>query len=1060
VPRAAALRGLPTPPRPSSPPTPLTSLVGRGRELDDLELLLASRRLVTLTGPGGAGKTRLALEIARRSSGVVAWAELAPIADPSLIAHQVLTALGGRSGGQSLAIESVIELLGADRCLLVLDNCEHLIEACALFARAILHGCPTTSILATSREGLGVAGEHIWPVPPLSLPEPEARRVGGVPGTSEAVALFVERARAVAPRFELDDRNAAAVAEICRRVDGLPLALELAAARVRALTPEEIARRIAASFKLLASGDRAVDPRHRTLDAAIDWSFELLDDPERLLLVRLSVFAGGFSIEAVERVCAGDGLERERVLDLLIALVDKSLVLAPGMVNTIPSLAMPPAERPRTGAGSPGVVCTTPGSLGAFGAADGASPVRYTDGLPEPFGGECRYRLLESVRHYGAERLEPAAAAALRERHARVFLELAEAAEPHIFGGAAHETWMRRLEAELANLRAAIEWGLEDPERVEVALRLGASLHWFWFARGRLREGNRVLARALATSAGADQKARAHASIALGQVAIWQGDHEAVRPAMEEGVSLLGDASGDDFWRAYARCGLGIARTMDGEMAGTLSLIDEAVATARRFDRTVLLPFALYWRARVLGAIGELRRGIEDAEEGVVVSRRIGHRPGVAHCLDVGGSLLLASGDAQRAAERLGESFAIHRDNGDLWGLSRVLESLARLALRQDRPQHAIVFHAAAERIRQSIGSPVVAAERVVVDAAIAVCRDRLGVAELERTWSTGSGLDLTELAAVVAESAALATPGAAVASEAGTSGRVERPPRPPAEAARPAPVPAQPPESSRVLEIRALGAGEAWLEGAVVQGLWGRPKELLVLLAWHSDGLRREDVGLALWPDAAPEKLRNLFHVTLHRLRKCMGARDWVVREGERYRLSGAISWELDARRFETAATAALRDLRKGVGIAGAAPLPGDSPRPGLDDATVLSDALALYRGDFLEGESAGEWHYDVKERLRELWLEATRELARTLVERGRDGEAAAAFRSLLARDPVDEEASRALMACALRRGERGEALREYRRLERALRDELGVEPGPEVAALYKQVRRGGGAA
>jgi DNA-binding SARP family transcriptional activator len=560
-------------------------------------------------------------------------------------------------------------------------------------------------------------------------------------------------------------------------------------------------------------------------------------------------------------------------------------------------------------------------------------------------------------------------------------------------------------------------------------------------------------------------------------------------------VSLLGDAPGDDFWRAYANCGLGIARTMDGDMAGTLPLIDQAVATARRFEGTVLLPFALYWRAHVRGAVGDFRRGIEDAEEGVAVSRRLGHRAGMAHCLDIAGSLLLADGDCKRSAERLAESFAIHRDHGDLWGLSRVLESLARLALRQERPDRALVFHAAAERIRQSIGSPLVAAERAVVDAAIATCRDLLGDTAFERSWSLGSGLDLSELAEVVADHASLsaeasavaqgavaggvatggAAAGGAVASRAvdgravviggATEGTaVATSPAAAAGASR-APAPASAPprhKSPPMLEIRALGAAEARLEGASVEGLWGRPKELLVLLAWHADGLRREDVGLALWPDAAPEKLRNLFHVTLHRLRKCMGARDWVVREGERYRLSGAIPWELDARRFETAATAALRDLRKGGGVAGAAPHPGDSPRHsvGIDGAPVLSDALALYRGDFLEGESAGEWHYDIKERLRELWLEATRELARTLVERGRDGEAAAAFRSLLARDPVDEEASRALMACALRRGERGEALREYRRLERALRDELGVEPGPEVAAIYRQARRGGGAA
>jgi DNA-binding SARP family transcriptional activator len=248
-------------------------------------------------------------------------------------------------------------------------------------------------------------------------------------------------------------------------------------------------------------------------------------------------------------------------------------------------------------------------------------------------------------------------------------------------------------------------------------------------------------------------------------------------------------------------------------------------------------------------------------------------------------------------------------------------------------------------------------------------------------------------------------------------------------------------PADEPILDIRALGATEVRIEGQPVEGLWGRPKELLVLLAWHPDGLRREDVGLSLWPEASPDKLRNLFHVTLHRLRKSLGKSDWIVRDGERYLLTRSIPWQLDARRFETAVGIALRDLRRGGG--------------GID---ALIAALALYRGPFLRGESAEEWHFTVKERLESLWLEATRALARTAAEQGRDEEACAAYRRLVEHDPVDEDASRALIACAIRRGDRTEALREYRRLERALEDEMGVEPGPEVTALYKQLRRSAG--
>jgi DNA-binding SARP family transcriptional activator len=320
-------------------------------------------------------------------------------------------------------------------------------------------------------------------------------------------------------------------------------------------------------------------------------------------------------------------------------------------------------------------------------------------------------------------------------------------------------------------------------------------------------------------------------------------------------------------------------------------------------------------------------------------------------------------------------------------------------------------------------------------DAFLARCRDELSTGDYERAREQAASLELQQVAALARDWTAIEETEERVAAMAGEVAAAEAP----------SGAPADPPESTprdrlAILDIRALGATEVRLDGAVVEGLWGRPKELLVLLAWHTEGLRREDVGLALWPDASPEKLRNLFHVTLHRLRKCMGARDWVVREGERYRLTQAIPWQLDARRFESAVSDATRRMRR----AG-------------DGADALSVALELYRGNFLHGESAGDWHFEIKEKLEELWLEANRALAQSSIQSGRDDEAAAALRRLVEHDPVDEEASRALILCALRRGERGEALREYKRLERALEVELGVKPGPETAALYKQLRRSG---
>jgi non-specific serine/threonine protein kinase len=487
-------------------------------------------------------------------------------------------------------------------------------------------------------------------VPPLSLPDAAAEAAVGAASACEAVALFVDRARAAAPRFELDSRNVAAVIEICRRLDGLPLALELAAARVRALTPEEIARRIGASLKLLASSDRAADPRHQTLDAAIGWSYRLLEEAERKLLARLSVFVGSFSLEQAEKVCADDSLRADALLDVLTALVDKSLVLA------------------------------------------------------EPLAGDSRFRLLETVRQFGADRLEIDEREALRQRHAAAMIEVAEEAAPQVFGGAASSTWMARLEAEIGNLRAAVDWSVERPERVEVALRLGTALHWFWFARGRLREGQRTLARALAASDQASP-ARARALIASGQVAFWQADHEAVRPAIEAGVAMLSTAPADDFWRAYAVVGLAVARTFEALPEAAAPVLDEAVAAARRHRHTALLPLALYWRARARGLLGDHAGGLEDALEGVALSRGLGNPPVVGHGLLVAGRLLLATGEVREAGRRLDESLAIHFEIEEHWGLALGLEGMAFLAVRRRQPERAVALLAASARLWRAIGS-------------------------------------------------------------------------------------------------------------------------------------------------------------------------------------------------------------------------------------------------------------------------------------------------------------------------------------------------------------------
>jgi predicted ATPase len=422
-------------------PIPLTSLIGREHELAEVERLLASARLLTLTGAGGSGKTRLALAVAERVApryDAVAWIELAPLSDPDLLTQHVATAFGVSEAPAGTLVQSLVDALRDRTSLLVLDNCEHLLDAVSELADALLRGCPRLTILATSRQALGVSAEAAWLVPLLDVPADGASLEQLA--ECDAVRLFVDRARAALPSFVLDARNARAIVAICRRLEGLPLAIELAAARVRVLHPQQIGERLDDAFRLLTSGTRSALPRHRTLRGVIEWSHALLTPDEQRMFARLAVFADGFTLEQTERICAFDGIAEEDVLDLVAGLADKSLVLV------------------------------------------------------DTSAGEARYRFLETVRQYAHERLvasgerEP-----IRARHADYFLEIAEEAYPRLIGGAQDLALVARLELENGNLRAAAEWCEEDDARASHAMRFGSALFWLWYLRGHLREGRRRL---------------------------------------------------------------------------------------------------------------------------------------------------------------------------------------------------------------------------------------------------------------------------------------------------------------------------------------------------------------------------------------------------------------------------------------------------------------------------------------------------------------------------------------------------------------------------------------
>ena len=415
---------------PNNLPVQLTSFVGRARELAELQRLLSTTRLLTLTGSGGVGKTRLSLQVAASLIDAFAdgvwFVELAPLADPALIPQSIASALGVREqSGQPLLV-LLSEYLHTRKALLVLDNCEHLVAECAQVAEVLLRAAPGLKILASSREALGIGGELAWHVPSLSLPDPRQLPVLADLSQYEAVRLFVERAAFALPAFKLSDINAPTVVKICQRLDGIPLAIELAAARVKALPIESIASRLDDRFRLLTGGSRTALPRQQTLRALIDWSHSLLSEPERILLRRLSVFSSGWTLEAGEAVCAGDGIGALDVVDLLAHLVDKSLVL-----------------------------------------------------LDEEL---ARYRLLETIRQYAREKLlDSGEGAQVRSRHLGFYVRLGKEFSSEILGPG-ETLWLNRLELEHDNVRRAIEWSLESADALS-GMRLTAALHLFWQQR-------------------------------------------------------------------------------------------------------------------------------------------------------------------------------------------------------------------------------------------------------------------------------------------------------------------------------------------------------------------------------------------------------------------------------------------------------------------------------------------------------------------------------------------------------------------------------------------------
>jgi predicted ATPase/DNA-binding SARP family transcriptional activator len=761
---------------------PLTSFVGRSERVGEVRRLLGSSRLVTLTGPGGVGKSRLAVELADSFPGGAYLVELAPLSEPDLLTRHVLSAVGLREEPGRDDMDTLTAHLAGVDSLLILDNCEHLVTGCAELADVLVRSVPDLRVLATSREPLGVPGETRWVVPPLSTPDSGAVGVEAV-AASEAARLFVDRARSVRPGFAVTDADADALAQVCRRLDGLPLALELAAGRLSVLSLREIAVLLDDRFTLLASGPRRAPARHRSLRAVLDWSYEALPKQERRLFACLSVFWTGFSLDSAEWLAGDDEAETGSVLDLLADLVNRSLLTA------------------------------------------------------EDHGGVTRYRALETIRQYGRERLAEVAEQmeSALTRHLEWATRLAEEAGAHL-AGPDQALWLRRLDETYDDLQAALRWGLSGPGRA-LAVRLAAALGRFWELRGHLTEGRQWLEAALDTPdldtpdldtpdlggpVQAPPMVRARALIGAAILAQGQGEYASARALYQEALVIC-RAADDRRAMAMVLHGLGNVAALQGDLAEARALYEQTLVAARQlgdegavaasltnigamannqgdleaarscFEQSLAIVRKLGDRdqaALVVGNLGYLAfqeghyaEARSLFEESLSARRELGDAQGVVSALCNLGYLALAEGDHGSSRRLLEESLALSRDVGDrywtmlsLLRLARVartqgeyetaaaldreamtlasglgakraiaewLEGMASTAASSGAFDRATSLMGAADAVRQAIGAPLPPRDVPGHEDQLALAREKIGDESFEAAWTAGRGMQL-----------------------------------------------------------------------------------------------------------------------------------------------------------------------------------------------------------------------------------------------------------------------------------------------------------------------------
>jgi non-specific serine/threonine protein kinase len=678
---------------PSNLPRQLSTFVGREKEIAEIRQILSGTRLLTLTGAGGCGKTRLSYQVGAQvldefADGV--WlTELGSLTESALLPQALLSTLEIREQRGRTLTETITGYLAPKSVLLILDNCEHLLIGCAQLSAALLQACPELRILATSREALGVAGETVHQVPGLSFPDSEEPPLLDQLTRFESVQLFVDRACLRKPDFAVTPANAASVANVCHRLDGIPLAIELAAARIRVLSVEQLADRLDNRFKLLTQGSHTGLRHHQTLRMTMDWSHELLSGSEAALLRRLSVFAGRFSLEAVESVCAGDSVAEPDVLDLLQHLIDKSMVVS------------------------------------------------------EDHDDAVRYRLLETVRQYGQERLgEAKESRPVKRRHLEFFLALAEEAEPNLQGtgqGSSQADWLDRLEADHDNLRAAMESALVQND-AQLAVRLAGTLWRFWEVRGYLSEGRDALKQALAIGKDASPSFHAKALDGAGRLSWRQGDFQDAKQLFAESLALWRTA-GDKAGEANSLHGLARAALNLQDHKSARTSCEESLEIQRQLRDKQGIATAM----NTLGEVARSQRDFAQAEthygESLAIFREIGDTAASVSVLHNLAYTALNRGDEKKAEAFFREAITIARELKDQLGIFSMLGGLACVATARGQAERAAMLFAAAEAVGSARGYAGDRIDQDEVNRHLAAARSAFGEEKFNAAWTRGQAM-------------------------------------------------------------------------------------------------------------------------------------------------------------------------------------------------------------------------------------------------------------------------------------------------------------------------------